>query len=121
MHRFVIFLLLCVLPLQFALAGAADAFEHAGDGHSEQSHAIVADVKATVIDAFDTNHSDDASPRCHGECETCHVHHSLALFGSRIEALAITSAPDALSLPSADHQNRVTAQRPERPKWLQLA
>jgi hypothetical protein len=111
-------LLLCVLPLQFALAGAADAFEHAGDGHSEQSHATVVDVKAAVIDADD---NDDASPRCHGECGTCHFFHSLALFGSHIEAFAIASAPDALSPPSADHQNRVTAQRPERPKWLQLA
>lgn len=118
MRRFVIFLLLCVLPLQFALAGAVDAFEHAGNGHSERSHVVGADAKAAAVDADDNT---DASPRCHGECGTCHFFHALALFGSGIEALAITSAPDALSRPSADHQNRVTAQRPERPKWLQLA
>ena len=117
MHRFVVFLLLCVLPFQFALAGAVDAFEHAGAGHSEHSHAAVADVTATV----EADNNDDASPPCHGECSTCHFCHSLALFASHVEALDITSAPDALSPPSADHQNRVTAQRPERPKWLLLA
>ena len=118
MRRFVLMLLLCVLPLQFALAGAVDAFEHAGNGHSEQSHAAVADVKAAVLDIDD---NDDASPRCHAECSTCHFFHSLALFGSCVEALLIASAPAALSPSSADHRNRVTALRPERPKWLQLA
>lgn len=118
MRRFVLLLLLCVLPLQFALAGAVDAFEHAGNGHSEQSHAAVADQNVAAVDADD---NDDASPRCHGECGTCHFFHSLALFGSRIEALPIMSTTVALSPSSADHRNRVTALRPERPKWSQLA
>lgn len=116
MRRFVLLLLLCVLPLQFALAGAVDAFEHAGNGHSEQSHAAVADQKVAAVDA-----DDDASPRCHGECGTCHFFHSLALFGSGIEAFLIASAPVSLSPSSADHRNGVAALRPERPKWLQPA
>jgi len=118
MRRFVLLLLLCVLPLQFALAGAVDAFEHAGNGHSEQSHAAVADQKVAAVDADD---NDDASPRCHGECGTCHFFHSLALFGSRIEARLMATTPVSLSPSSADHRNRVTALRPDRPKWLQLA
>jgi hypothetical protein len=119
MKRFFVLLLLTILPLQFALAGAVDAFAHAGNGHSEQSHAAVADLKAATMDADD--YKDDASPRCHGECGTCHFFHSLVLFGSRVEALSIASAPAVLSPSSTDHQNRVTALRPERPKWLQLA
>lgn len=120
MRRFVLLLLLCVLPLQFALAGTVDAFEHARNGHSERSHAHVGvtDTQAATIDVGD---NDDASPRCQGECGTCHFFHSLVLFGSRIEVPLITSAAVALSPSSADHSNRVTALRPERPKWLQLA
>lgn len=118
MRRFIILLLLCVLPLQFSLAGAVDAFEHANGGHAEHSHDAAADAKLTAVDA---DSSDDLSPRCQGECGHCHFFHSIALFGSRTEALAIPSAQVTLSPPSADHINRVTAQRPERPKWLQLA
>ena len=118
MHRFVIFLLLFVLPLQFALAGAVDAFEHATDRHSEHSHAAGTDI---TLDAVDVEGNDNGSPRCFGECGTCHFFHSLAFFGSRVHAMTMMSAADALSPSSADHQNRVTAQRPERPKWLQFA
>ncbi len=118
MRRMVIFLLLCVLPLQFALAGAVDAFDHANDRRSWHSHAAVADAKMVTVDL---GGNDDSSSRGHGDCGTCHFVHSLALFGSRIEALAFASAADVLSLASADHKNRVTALRPERPKWLQLA
>jgi|GEM_PF-2641062 len=118
MRRFIILLLLCVLPLQFALAGAVDAFEHANEGHAEHSHAAVVD---TEVAGLDTDNSDDLSPRSHADCGHCHFFHSIALFGSHTEALAIPSAQVVLSPSSADHTNRVTAQRPERPKWLQLA
>ena len=118
MRRFIIFLLLCVLPLQFALAGAVDALEHADEGHSEASHTSATGENSAAAESDD---NEDLSPRCHGECGNCHFFHSLALFGSRVAALAIQSAPDLLSLPSAEHKNRVTAQRPERPKWSQLA
>ena len=118
MHRFVIFLLLFVLPLQFALAGAVDAFEHAADLHSEHSHTAGTDI---TPDAVDVEGNDDGSPRCLNECGVCHFFHSLAFFGSLVQAMIMTSAADALSLSNAGHQNRVTAQRPERPKWSQFA
>ena len=118
MRRFILLVLLIVLPLQFALAGAVDAFEHAGDGHSERSHATSTAIQP---DTVDVDGNDDVSPRCHSECGTCHFFQSLAWFGSVIQTLQIASAADVLSLPIPDHQNRVTAQRPERPKWSQFA
>ena len=118
MRRFILLVLLIVLPLQFALAGAVDAFEHAGDRHSEQSHTAGTDIQP---DALDIDDDDNVSPRCHGECGTCHFFHSLAFLETLGQATAMTSAADVLSLSSADHQNRVTAQRPERPKWKQFA
>jgi hypothetical protein len=118
MCRFIQFLLLCVLPLQFALGGTVDAFEHARSGHAEHSHAVLADVKEATGDAQNDN---DEAPRCNGECGICHFFHSFALFASRIEALTVASTAAAPSLHSAEHRNRVTALRPERPKWSQLA
>ena len=118
MRRFILLVLLIVLPLQFALAGAVDAFEHAGDGHSERSHATGTAIQP---DTVDVDGNDDVSPRCHSECGTCHFFHSLAFLETLGQATAMTSAADVLSLSSADHQNRVTAQRPERPKWSQFA
>ena len=59
MRRFVICLLLFVLPLQFALAGAVDTFEHAGDRHSEQSHTAGTDIQP---DALDIDDDDNVSP-----------------------------------------------------------
>lgn len=118
MRRFVIFLLLCVLPLQFALAGAVDAFDHANDGHSEHSHAAGADAKAVTVDS---GSNDDSASRGHGDCGTCHFFHSLALFAPYADPIRLAPALDPPSRGSADHQNRVTALRPERPKWSQPA
>ncbi len=118
MRRFVIFLLLCVLPLQFALAGAVDVFDHANDGHSEHSYVTVADAKVVGVD-FGSN--DDSSSRGHGDCGTCHFFHSLALFAPYADPIRLTPALDPPSPGNAVHQNRFTALRPERPKWLQPA
>ena len=115
MRRFVLLLLLCVLPLQFALAATVDARAHAGNGHAHASAAFAHDgLAATVGDATD---ADESSPRSHGECGACHLCHCLAILGSRADVRrAIDLASIDPSRRDQHHRNAAT-ERPERPNW----
>jgi|JI10StandDraft_1071094.scaffolds.fasta_scaffold207529_2 hypothetical protein len=122
MRRFIVLLLLWILPIQFGLVGTIDALEYSRVGHSEFSHshphaASTADTSANA--ALDNDA--DPSVRSHGECGACHFHHSLAFFGQSHRDASPVVASDK---PSADHchsPNDFTGHRPDRPQWLLLA
>ena len=117
MRRFVLLLLLCVLPLQFALAAPVDARAHAGNGHAHESVASAHHgLAATAGDATATD-ADESSPRLHGECGACHLCHCLAILGSRADVRrAIDLASIDPSRRDQRHRNAAT-ERPERPNW----
>ena len=118
MRRFIILLLLCVLPLQFALAASVDARLHAGSDHHQDatpnSHEMTAE---STVEAANT---DETASRSHGECGACHLCHSVAMLGTRADFQRPT---DVASIdPSgrdAPHCNAAT-ERPERPNWSAL-
>ena len=117
MRRFVLLLLLCVLPFQFALAAAVDARAHAGTGHAHESAAFTHENLTGTAGAADV---DETSPRSHGECGACHFCHCLAILGSRAEIRR------AIGLASIDpsgrdqHHRNAATERPERPNWSRL-
>ena len=119
MRRFIILLLLCVLPLQFVLAASVDARLHAGSDHhhhddTSHSHDVVADS------APDTVNADESSSRSHGECGACHSCHSVAMLGTRADLKRPTDvAAIDRSGRDAHHRNAATV-RPERPNWSAL-
>lgn len=122
MRRFVILLLLWVLPIQFGLAATVDALQHARDGHMEfasgHSHAVVFDDAAKNVDG---DNDADASAKSHGECGACHCFHSLAFLGEQ-HHYDFPAAKSAMTrVNSADHTNDFTGLRPDRPQWLFLA
>lgn len=117
MRRFVLLLLLCVLPLQFALAATVDARAHAGNGHAHESAAFAHEnLTATAIDATDVG-ADESSPRSHGECGACHLCHCLAILGSSVDfKRSLCFASIDPSGRDQHHRNAAT-ERPERPNW----
>ena len=117
MRRLILLLMLCVLPLQFALAATVDARAHAGNGHAHESVAFAHDgLAATVSDAANAD-ADESSPRLHGECGACHLCHCLAILGSRADVRrAIDLASIDPSRRDQHHRNAAT-ERPERPNW----
>jgi hypothetical protein len=114
MRRFVILLLLWVLPIQFGLAATVDAFEHAQGEHvhgdAQHSHDV-------VVDAPNADAQDEASPG-HGECGACHFAHSLAL--TALNAVATKPADGAAlaALRNTESALSLSSVRPERPKWM---
>ncbi len=118
MRRLVLLFLLCVLPLQFALAASVDARLHAGSGH--HLHATVHLHEATSESAPDTVDADESSSRSHGECGVCHLFHCFAMLGTCVECnRPITAGSINPNGHDAHHRNATTA-RPERPNWSAL-
>jgi hypothetical protein len=118
MRRFIILLLLCVLPLQFSLAASADALMHAGGGHHHEAspHSHVLSAGSTADSAV----SDDVSRQSHSECGVCHCLLSLAMPNTRADLANLTGvAVIARSGPIAAHRSAAT-ERPERPNWSAL-
>jgi hypothetical protein len=118
MRRFIILLLLCVLPLQFALAAGVDARLHAGSAHHHEaaSHSDEVTSELTVNPA-DT---DGSSSRFHGECGDCHLCHSVAMFGMRAD-LKRPAAVASIDPSGRDAQHlNAASERPERPNWSAL-
>ena len=114
MRRFIILLLLCVLPLQFALAASVDARLHAGSDHHHEVASHSDDVAA------DTANADESSSRSHGECGACHCSHSVAMLGTRADLKRPTGVASIDSNGrDAQHRNAAT-ERPERPNWSTL-
>ena len=120
MRSFIIFLLLCVLPLQFVLAADVDARLHAGSHHHHHHDATPHSHEIVNLVASDFTDSDESTPRNHGECGTSHCAHSPAMLATRAEfkpAIGIAS----LVLMDRDAQLRsAAAERPERPNWSAL-
>jgi hypothetical protein len=118
MHRFIILLLLCVLPLQLVLAASVDARFHAGSGHHHEvaSHSYEMTAESTAEAA----NTDETASRSHGECGLCHLCHSVAMLGTRADFKRPTGIasidPNGLD---AHHRNAATV-RPERPNWSAL-
>lgn len=118
MRQFIIRLLLCLLPLQFALAASVDARLHAG---SSQHHDATSHSHAVVSESMpDIASGDDSSSRAHGECGACHCFHSVAMLGARADFKRPTDvaaiAPDG----SDAHHRNAASERPERPNWSAL-
>ena len=122
MRRFVILLLLWVLPIQFGLAATVDALQHARGGHTEfasgHSHAVVFDDAAASVDG---DNDADASAKSHGECGACHFFHSLAFLGNQRHDDFPAAESAITCVDSADPANDFTGLRPDRPQWLLLA
>ena len=119
MRRFVILLLLCVLPLQFALAASVDARLHAGSDHhhhddTSHSHDVVADS------APDTVNADESSARSHGECGACHSCHSVAMFAMRADLTRPTGVASIDPNGRDSYHRNAATERPERPNWSAL-
>lgn len=118
MRRFILLLLLCFLPLQFALAASVDTRLHAGDNHHHDA-APHSDIAAAESMA-DTAGADESSSRSHDECGACHFCHSVAMLGARTDFKRPTVVaginPDGRD---AHHRNAAT-ERPERPNWSAL-
>lgn len=118
MHRFILFLLLCVLPLQFALAASVDALTHASGGHHHDAtphfHELTGDVESVATDA------DESTPRTHGECGACHFAHSLAVLESHADISRTPCVARILLLVGDIHRRSAAAARPERPNWSAL-
>ena len=119
MRRFIILLLLCVLPLQFALAASVDARLHAGSDHhhhddTSHSHDVVADS------APDTVNADESSARSHGECGACHSCHSVAMFAMRADLTRPTGVASIDPNGCDSYHRNAATERPERPNWSTL-
>ena len=114
MRRFVLLLLLCVLPLQFALAATADALEHASSGHE---HEAVAHVHGLTDDTADTGSRDASSPG-HGECGACHFFHTPAMTASGAATPSPANAMTVEARYGAQAFGQTASVRPERPKWV---
>lgn len=125
MRRWIVIVLLFVLPAQFSWAAAASYCQHERDatpqhlGHHAHDHAKAAAGAAPAADAAPAGAADDGSgfqlPGTHADCAYCHL--SLA------KTLA-TTAP-VPSLPAASPPARAGArgaasslfERIERPNW----
>ena len=127
MRRFVILLLICVLPLQFALAASVDALEHASGEHPHDSasrtHAAYAPHAAHLADAGDTPDAadvDDSSTRSHAECAACHCFHLPAMLGTHADFRRAAVAALVNLFTRDDRHRSAAAERPERPNWSAL-
>jgi len=122
MRRLIILLLLCVLPLQFALAACVDARLHAGSSQhhddTSHSHEMVADSAAES--APDTVNADESSSLSHGECGACHCFHSAAMPATRADFKRPTGAGRIPPTGRDMHHRNAATERPERPNWSAL-
>lgn len=118
MRRFVLLLLLCVLPLQFALAASVDARLHAGNSHphdtTSHSREMAAESTPDIAD------SDESSPRSHGECGACHFFHSVAMLSTRADFKRPTGVVSIDPNGRDEHHRSAVTERPERPNWSAL-
>ncbi len=122
MRRFVILLLLWVLPIQFGLAATVDALQHAPDGHSEfahgHSHAVVIDDVSTNVDH---DNDADASAKSHGECGACHhCVHSVPVLATSTDFKRFTNAAIVNPNEHDERYRNAATERPERPNWSAL-
>ncbi len=115
MRRFVLLLLLCVLPLQFSLAVPLDAIEHAdGDHHhgtAAHSHEITAESTPDAVNV------DESSLRMHSEGGSCHHHHSVAMFESSADFKRPVAVASIDPNRRDQHYRSATSEPPERPNW----
>ena len=115
MRRFVFLLLLCVLPLQFALAASVDARLHAGGSHH---HETTPHVHEMAVDSTpDFASADESSSRAHGECGACHFFHSVAMLGARADFKRPTGVASIVPNGGDAHHRNAATERPERPNW----
>lgn len=127
MKRFLILLLIALLPLQMSWAavnGACgpDSGKSSSAPHTHEAHPGGAGEHGLhhgmVVDVQDTAASDGG--QCERDCGTCHIGCCTPL-ASQVSLMTLSThdtAPDSftsLLLPSP------ASQRPERPKWLSLA
>lgn len=116
MQRFVILILLWVLPIQFGLAATVDAFEHVQgervDGGVEHWH-----CHDFVVDAPDADSQNATSPG-HSECGACHFTHSLALIATSAAVAKPADNAVLAALRSIESALCLSSVRPERPKWI---
>jgi len=118
MRRFALFLLLCVLPLQFLLAASVDARLHVETRHHHDDASYP--NEAASKPAPDSANADESSSRSHGDCGACHCFHSAAMLDTRDDFKRPKGA--ACIVPNgfdAHHRSASTA-RPERPNWSSL-
>lgn len=118
MRRFVLLLLLCVMPLQFALAASVDARLHSGNSHHRDTtshwHEMAAESAPDIADA------DESSSRSHGECCACHFFHSLAMLATRADFMRSTAVVSIDPNGRDEHHRSAVTERPERPNWSAL-
>ena len=118
MRQFIIRLLLCLLPLQFALAANVDARLHAGSHHHHDSTSHSHEINAALTP--DAPVDDESLSRSHAECGVCHFFHAVALLGTRADFKRPTCVT-AIDPNGRDaHHRNAAAERPERPNWSVL-
>ncbi len=116
MRRFIILLLLCVLPLQFVLAANIDAHMHAGSDHQHDATSYSHEMTATP----GIDNADESSPRSHGECSACHFYHSVAMLGTSADFKRPMEAASATPTSRDTQYRNAATERPERPNWSVL-
>lgn len=113
-RRFVLALLIALLPMQLSWAVVGEYCGHESGrathlGHHEHQHVSAADDQA----------SGKLPDGAHPDCGVCHAGH--AVFASVLPAHAAASASAGVA---AHHPARIAAHpasEPEKPKWLRLA
>lgn len=114
MKKYLLILLLIVLPFQFSWAAAAAYCQHeqgaathfGHHGHQHKVHGNKADVSKTA-DKF------------HGDCESCHLFSHVSLISAAAEP-AHCAAQDHLLPLTRDYRSHIPAP-PKRPDWLPVA
>ena len=121
MRRFVILLLLFVLPLQFALAASVDALEHATGEHQHDSvsHSHAAHL-AHASDTPNASDMDDSTTRSHSACAACHFFHSPAMLGTHTDFKRQAAAVVVSMFTRDDRHRSAATEPPERPNWSAL-
>lgn len=111
MKKFLLILLLAILPLQYSWSVAAVYCQHEASkvthfGHHGHAHEAQAD-------------DDGAAKSKHGDCEVCH--HAVQASVPAADAV-LTVAPDAAyAPPGALHYHSFIADGPPRPNWSLVA
>lgn len=119
MRRFVVFLMLCLLPLQISWAAVADYCGHGqGEtvqhfGHHDEGH-----------DGHEASSEKSDPDKQTGKFNIGHDHCHLAVFLGLLSGTAV-HASEQSALPPLRCDERIHASlaldRPERPKWYALA
>jgi hypothetical protein len=116
MQRFIVLLLIWILPIQFGLAATTHVLEHINGGHS---HNAAPHEQAANGDVADADHHASTNSS-HSDCGACDFFHSLALTVPDVASVRSAETSASVLVGASQRLRSASTVRPERPKWIAL-